>query len=139
MVLIGHEAAVEAVAWSLDGRYIAFGDSNGTFNIWLAETGEQINSIDDFDIIFSLEWSPDGQQLAIADSLNVLVWDFATKEIDVTLEGHTGTIRSVHWSPDGRRLASAGDNDTVHIWNVASDGEFVLLEAHTRSDIKDIT
>ncbi|MBE7472068.1 MAG: hypothetical protein DPW09_18805 [Anaerolineae bacterium] len=48
-----------------------------------------------------------------------------------TLSGHTAWVNSVAWSPDGKQLASASDDQTIIIWDVASDQPVLTLEGHT--------
>ena len=49
---------------------------------------------------------------------------------DVALEGHQGTVYSVDYAPDGTRVASAGSDETVKVWDVASGVELLTLIGH---------
>ncbi|MEM7534912.1 MAG: effector-associated domain EAD1-containing protein [Chloroflexota bacterium] len=131
-VLLGHEASIQAVAWSNDGRYIASGDVDGRVNIWSAETGEQLHRFDVNSTTRSLNWHPDSQQLAIGSGDDVSIWSLDEQYVIQRFDGHTGSVRSVQWSPDGTRLASTGDDEAALIWDVAGGGASVVLEGHSK-------
>src|SRR5436190_2010191 len=48
-----------------------------------------------------------------------------------TLEGHSGPVWSVVFSSNGQRLASASLDNTVKIWDAASDQCLQTLEGHS--------
>jgi WD40 repeat protein/serine/threonine protein kinase len=40
----------------------------------------------------------------------------------VTLAGHRGPVRTLAFAPDGRTLASGGQDNAIHLWDVAAGG-----------------
>jgi WD40 repeat protein len=48
-----------------------------------------------------------------------------------TLPGHTHSIRALAFSPDSKKLASAGEYQTVKLWDVFSGDCLKTLHGHT--------
>jgi WD40 repeat protein len=44
--------------------------------------------------------------------------------------GHTSTVYAVVWSPDGTRTASAGNDNTIQVWNAATGHRLVTYTGH---------
>src|SRR6266849_5207892 len=107
-----------AIAWSPDGKYLAFGGAGGV-RIWetaawspvYTETwsGQRVEAV---------AWSPDSKHFATAGSLDptVYVIDVTNPWHPYTFSGHIIGVESLTWSPDGKRIASGGIDHTVQVW-----------------------
>ena len=49
------------------------------------------------------------------------------------LSGHQGAVQDVEFSPDGHRVATAGQDQTIRLWDVATGRELLVLLGHTGS------
>ena len=72
--------------------------------------------------VWWLALSPDESQLAVADGDGkISLFRMADGEPTATLEGHTGGVHAVDYSPMGNLLASASRDQTLRLWNLASN------------------
>lgn len=72
----GHSKAVNAVAWSPDGKRIASGSQDETVQVWNADDGSNVLAYTGHsDKVTSIAWSLDGKQIASGSQDNtVQVW-----------------------------------------------------------------
>jgi WD40 repeat protein/transcriptional regulator with XRE-family HTH domain len=66
-MLVGHTAAVEAIAFSPDGKRLATASDDSTTKIWDAQTGQELMTLTGHTGgVFGVAFSPDGTRLATA-------------------------------------------------------------------------
>jgi serine/threonine protein kinase len=120
------------LAFSLDGRFLAFADYRSV-HLWEWEVYDRpTRELRLISPVSSVAFSPDGSLLAYAtDRKTVGLWEIGTGETR-SLTGHADSVQDVAFSPDGQLLASAGGYDqTVRLWDVNTDSEKRALRGHT--------
>jgi WD40 repeat protein/serine/threonine protein kinase len=127
------DAAVNAVAFSPDGRRLAFADGR-TVRVCDAATGsEALAPGKQQGSANSVAYSPDGRHLASSSvEGTVKVWDTGTGQETLAFH-HAAGIWSLAFSPDGQRLAAAAGNSTVKVWDLTAGKEALVLRGHTET------
>ena len=125
--------AVQSVAYSRDGKWIALAREDGRISIRHAADAKVARELDAFtDVASCVAFSEDSQRIAAGSfDKTIKVWSVATGELQAELLGHTNWVFSVVFAPDGLTLASGGYDKTVKLWNIAEKKELVTLSGHT--------
>jgi WD40 repeat protein len=143
---------VDSLAFAPDGKLLAAGSSEGPVRLWEVATGKLKHTLKGHQgQVFALAFSPDGKTLVSADgsrASTIRFWDPATGRQRLSLPAHQqqggeelrkqfealppkAGVRSVAFSPDGRLLASAGQDEIILLWEVATARVICRLEKQT--------
>ncbi|MDC1069032.1 choice-of-anchor D domain-containing protein [Candidatus Kapabacteria bacterium] len=130
-ILYGY-MTIMSLAYSLDGSKIISGSSFLTCNIWDADSGDELVTLEGHqDDIFSVSFSPDGNNI-LTGSLDetARIWDANTGE-EIMILKHPDDVQSAVYSPDGTKIVTSCDDKEVKIWDAKSGNLIKRLIGHT--------
>ena len=127
--------SVLSVAFTVDGKILVTGDTNGEIHLWRVEDSERLSTFKGHtDWIRSISLSPNGQLLASgSNDRTIRLWNLHTGECLKIMQGHSDWLRAVTFSSDGQILASCGGDQTVQLWNIDTGECLKILQGHTAS------
>ncbi|KST64870.1 WD40 domain-containing protein [Mastigocoleus testarum] len=137
------------VTFSPNGKYLAVAGRDRKVRIWRTENEQfnnsQINSrfiphrtLNEVDIVFSLQFSSDSQTLISGGEENAIkFWNIANGKLIETFKGHGDTVTSLSLSPNGKVLASASVDKSLKLWDLTSltSSKLPILEGHKQGVI----
>lgn len=103
--------------YSRDGDTLASWGQGGSVQLWNAETGQNIHTIEGQYNNYCFAFSPDGSTIAYSIrampeiSNKVHLWDVTSSKYKKTLTGHKYLIESIIYAPDGKTIASMSPQD----------------------------
>ncbi len=147
----GHTGAVNAVAFSPDGKTILsasgwpWGDR--TIRLWDLASGAEVRRFlpatedpgptthgprEVPGEVRSVAFTPDGRRALSGSTGGIIqLWDVATGHEVRRLSGHTGTIYDLAISPDGRRALTGSRDRTARLWDITTGRAIFVFKAHT--------
>lgn len=116
--MTGHQALINEVKFSPDGRLIASGSFDKSIKVWDGQTGKFLAALrGHVSSVYQVSWSADSRLLCTGSSDSTLkVWDMKMKKLICDLPGHADEVYAVDWSPDGERVASGGKDKVLKMW-----------------------
>jgi WD40 repeat protein/tRNA A-37 threonylcarbamoyl transferase component Bud32 len=126
---LGHKDAVEAVAFSPDGRAALSGSADETVRLWEVKTGKELRLFKGHSVpVVSVAFSPDGRRALSCGRGGGMarLWEVETGK---ELRHFAGTY-VVAFSPNGRQALSGNDR-VIGLWDLDSGKEVRQLKGHT--------
>jgi WD40 repeat protein len=134
--LEGHHDAIQALAWSPDGKWLASG-AYRKIVIWDAESMKQSSEMTNLvGRVTAIEFTPDSKTLVVADGIEtrngvIHLWTMGEPTPKATWTAHADTVLDLKVSADGMMLATASVDKLVKLWELPSGKEIARLEGHT--------
>ncbi|MEL6999002.1 MAG: c-type cytochrome [Pseudomonadota bacterium] len=117
--LQAHEAGVNAVAFTPDGRALSAGDDFRMI-LWDVDQAKPLKRFEGHrGKILHIALSPDGRFAATSGWDGAVgLWDLDAQTHVAWLKGHRGNVNASAFSRDGSNLYSASSDGTIRIWDI---------------------
>lgn len=141
--LMGHRDRVLSVSFSNLNSHVCSGSKDNTIIVWDCHSGDNLFTLEGHtEPVANVTFSPTGFQI-LSGSLDkeVILWDLelaiATRShtpipsanlIHFRCTGHSNDVRCVSFSSDGNIFVSAGNDQTVLLWDTLSGEQIQRFE-----------
>jgi WD40 repeat protein len=129
-ILTGHTGAVNALAFSPDGRTLVSGSDDSTIRLWEGRSADEFEFVAELtghdEPVRAVAFSHDGALIVSAgQDETVRLWNHTMGNVQVaTLGGSEEWVRALAISPDSRLLATSSTNGSVRLWHLGGAPRF---------------
>lgn len=133
-----HTAAINAVAFSPDGHYLATVSADQTAQITDLTSCQQttcaFQTFSTQAALWNVAFSPDSKYMVVgSDDQNGYKVNIATNTSELQFSGHSDAVLGVAYSPDGKYVATGSRDGTARIWDANSGQTIAILRGHDNS------
>ena len=129
--LFGHTGRALAVAFSLDGKWLASGGAKEIL-IWEIGVNEPMYTLTGHTgKVEDLVFRPNGNLVSASLDGTVRSWNIQAQQEIRAFEGHVGQITSVDVNSDGSHIVSGSRDQTLKLWEANTGALLATLEGHT--------
>ncbi|MEM8642147.1 MAG: AAA-like domain-containing protein [Cyanobacteria bacterium P01_G01_bin.54] len=135
--LVGHQADVRAVNFSLDGQFLVSASADQTLKLWRLADNTLLQTLTGHQAgVYAATFSPDGQGIASGSADRTLrLWQ-TNGSLQKTIVAHRGNVSDVVFSSDGKRIFTASRDRTAKIWN--RQGQLLRSLPNTELELMDM-
>jgi WD40 repeat protein/serine/threonine protein kinase len=118
--LQGYTDNSRCVAWSPDGRTLAYCNPDKGIWLWDVEEGRIRSVLHGHSAdVHGMVFTPDGSRLLSGSADGTLrVWDVENYQCVSVAAGYVVSLWDLDWSPDGTHLVSGGMDGRVTLWDI---------------------
>jgi WD40 repeat protein/tRNA A-37 threonylcarbamoyl transferase component Bud32 len=131
-LLSAHTNQVRAVALSADGKLAATGSSDASVRVWETETGLPLRHFAKIHskAVLALAFSPEMRMMfSGGEDGKAQLFDIVGGAVLHTYTS-AGAIHSVALHPNGKQGMTAGSDNMIHVWALASGAEICKMVGH---------
>jgi WD40 repeat protein len=113
------------------GRMYAAAMQDRSIRLYFADSGEEMQRMQDEFLCTSIAFSPKGDILASGSVGRVVkLWDIRTGECLATLEGHEYPVLALAFYTDGDKLVSGSGDTTLMTWDIENRSRLHHMKGH---------
>lgn len=133
-----HNACINSVTLSPNGKYIISASDDRTARVWNARTGKSIATLEHKGRVVSANFSPDSKFVVTSSNNIACIYDITTGKMTINPLVHDScSVKSAIFSPDGKYIITRTNNDFEFLSNGMLGNETTYIwDAKTGAPIK---